>query len=48
LARILIPRFVLETRESKRLCRGELVDNSGQLESGWAIDEVVHFGGQGG
>jgi len=45
LATILTPRVVLETRESKRLCRGKLVDGSGRVDQGWAIDEVVHFGG---
>jgi hypothetical protein len=44
LARVLMPRFVLEMQENKRLCRGKLVDDGGQLETGWAIDEVVHFG----
>jgi hypothetical protein len=46
LGRLLAPHSMRETYECKRLRRGRLVGADGRMETGWAIDEVVHFGGQ--
>ncbi len=43
---LLAPRAVREMHECKRLRRGRLVGGDGSVETGWAIDEVVRFGGQ--
>jgi hypothetical protein len=45
---VLAPRAVREMHESKRLRRGRLVGCDGRVETGWAIDEVVRFAGDGG
>ena len=42
----LAPRAIREIHESKRLRRGRLVEGGGRVETGWAIDEVVYFGGR--
>src|SRR5205823_2394765 len=47
LLKLLVPRAVREVHESKWLRRGNLVAAGGRVETGWAIDEVVRFGGQG-
>jgi hypothetical protein len=44
----LAPRAVRQTHERKWLRRGRLVGDDRQVETGWAIDEVVRFGGHGG
>jgi hypothetical protein len=41
----LAPRAVREMHEHKRLRRGTLTVGDGRVETGWAIDEVVRFGG---
>ena len=46
--KLLSPRGVRELHESKRVCAGRLVTRDGAIEMGWAIDEVVRFGGQNG
>lgn len=47
LLKFLTPRAVREVHESKWLRRGRLVGDDGRVETGWAIDEVVRFGGHG-
>jgi hypothetical protein len=42
---LLAPRAIREVHENKRLRPGKLVDSDGRVETGWAIDEVVRFGG---
>lgn len=44
LLRLFVPPAVREMQEYKRLRRARLIGN-GQVESGWALDEVVRFGG---
>jgi hypothetical protein len=45
LGKLLAPHSVRETHECKRLRRGRLVGKDGHVETGWAIDEIVRFGG---
>jgi hypothetical protein len=42
---LLAPRALREVHENKRLRPGKLVGSDGRVETGWAIDEVVRFGG---
>jgi len=48
LVRFLAPRSVRMIHETKRLRRGRLLHSDGRVETGWAIDELVRFGGGGG
>jgi hypothetical protein len=48
LLKFLAPRAVRDVHEHKRLSRGRLLGENGLIGTGWAIHEVVRFGGHGG
>jgi hypothetical protein len=47
LVKYLIPRSVRDVHECKWLRRGSIMMDDGKVETGWAIDEIVRFGGHG-
>jgi hypothetical protein len=42
-----VPQTVRDIHERKWLRRGRLVRADGHVDTGWALHEVVHFGGPG-